>query len=175
MKTQIRRKARVFPYGACLFYVLVAGLTRLHIFFSAVFPFEQVPGETLTQRLALVGGTLAALLTVEVGLLFVLIWFPVQWLSKEEAVYPFAIWRALFYSHAWVAAFQYLVFHLHYHSIFLIGVAIRVFQGCLFLTLYLTGEEKEDGVKQAMIQVVTVLFLITVFLTHYVTGFLMSV
>lgn len=85
--------------------------------------------------------------------------FPTQWISKEEFVYKYDIWSAIFYSSAIGTVLNFMLQQFGYETNTLFSSIVSVITTGLFLFFYFSGEEKEKHIKRA-ITIVQLIWLV---------------
>ncbi|WP_208559489.1 hypothetical protein [Marinilactibacillus kalidii] len=158
-------QAKTFPWGALAIYLGV-------VFASAIiegFVFNEVPLEGFgADSIIAVGviGIIVGALILFIGTMFqyVFIKFPTQWVAKDEHVYKYDIWSALFLSNAVSVVLSFIIDQIGYGENLFIAAIASLITTVLFLFFYFSGEEKERHVKRAMMIVRITWFVIGVVL-----------
>lgn len=141
-----------FPWGALAVYIFVMlGIAIYEVFtISSEFPSTGDTGSLAT--FGVIGVVIGSLfLMISVAIQYAFIKFPTQWISKENNVYKFDIWTALFYSSAVSSMINFIVGQLDYTDNIYVSIFISIISTVLFLFFYISGEEKESHIKRAII------------------------
>lgn len=153
-------QSKTFPWGALAIYVVVVlGIAVYEVFSTDPMIPEGIDTESLA-AFGVIGAIVGAiLLVIATAIRYAFIKFPTQWVSKEEHVYKYDIWSALFYSGAIGAVLNFIVGQLGYAENLILGSVVSVITTVLFLLFYFSGEEKESHIKRA-ITIVQVVWLV---------------
>lgn len=151
-----------FPWKALWVYlasfIIVAVLEYLMGDTSLVEETEGAAGALL------IGGVIgivigAIILFIGLGIQYVFVKFPTQWISGQKHVYKFDIWSAIFYSGAVSIILNFMIGQLGYDQNIILANVVSVLNTVLFLFFYFSGEEKEPRVKRA-ITIVQIIWLV---------------
>ncbi|GEL67092.1 hypothetical protein [Marinilactibacillus psychrotolerans] len=152
-----------FPWKAlAVFVVVIIGVTLFNAFTMDTTDLGELEGNSgaLLFGGAAVGsvfGAIGAIIVLSIQYAFTK--FPTQWISKEENVYKYDIWSALFYSSAIGTIMNTLLQQLNMDANLIASSIVSILTTGLFLFFYFSGEEKEQHVKKA-ITIVQVAWLV---------------
>ena len=109
--------------------------------------------------IGLIGGLLG------VGFQYLVTKFPTQWIAKDTHVYKYEIWSALFYSSAIGIILELLAALLNFQGNIVFSILVSIFTTALFLFFYISGENKPQYIKKAIIIVSVVIAGMDIILT----------
>lgn len=138
-----------FPWGAAAVFMaasIVMGINAVNTAGSIL------DLESNMMAMAGVFGIVATLIgaIIEVVIEYVLTKFPTQWISKENNVYKYDIWSAIFYSNAISLALNLLIQQFSIQANLIVILLVKIVTTGLFLLFYFSGEKKKDNVKKAI-------------------------
>ena len=124
--------------------------------------FEMNPG---VQSFGLIFGAVIGLVggLLGVGVQYLVTKFPTQWIAKDTHVYKNEIWSALFYSSAIGIILELLATVLNFQGNIMFSILVSIFTTALFLFFYISGENKPQYIKKAIIIVSVVIASIDIF------------
>ncbi|GEL67093.1 hypothetical protein [Marinilactibacillus psychrotolerans] len=155
-------KEKKFPWIAMIVYaVVVIGSELLRTYIIAA---ESLEGNKLNPEGLFLSGIIGIIISVIAAIIVLSIQyaftkFPTQWISKEENVYKYDIWEALFYSGAIGIVLNLLLQFFDYQDNLVSLAVVSFITTGLFLLFYYSGEEKEKHIKK-VITIVQVAWLI---------------
>jgi len=100
-----------------------------------------------------------------VGFQYLVTKFPTQWIAKDTHVYKNEIWSALFYSSAIGIILELLAALLNFQGNIVFSILVSIFTTALFLFFYISGENKPQYIKKAIIIVSVVIAGIDIIIT----------
>ncbi|WP_208559490.1 hypothetical protein [Marinilactibacillus kalidii] len=145
-------QSKTFPWGALAVYVVVVLGIAAYNFFTID---TSLMVEDIDTGSMLAGGVIGLIIgaigsIILIAIQYVFIKFPTQWIAKENFVYKYDIWSALFYSGAIGAVITFMVQQLGYVGNLYFDLASSAITTALFLFFYFSGEEKESNIKRAI-------------------------
>ncbi|MFC6463540.1 hypothetical protein ACFP65_00785 [Marinilactibacillus sp. GCM10026970] len=167
MNEEVRvNQSKTFPWSALVIYIVVVlGIAVYGAFSTDPMIPEGVDTESLA-AFGVIGAIVGAIfLVIATAIQYAFIKFPTQWVSKEEFVYKYDIWSALFYSGAIGAVINFIIGQLGYGENLILASVVSVITTVLFLLFYFSGEEKESHIKRAIIIVQVAWLIIGIVLT----------
>lgn len=152
------RENKGFPWVAMVVFLVVALAVGIYTSVALGTELESEGDMTLFFVLGgAIGGLIGA--AIRAGIQYVFTKFPTQWISKEENVYKYDIWSAIFYSSAISTVLGLLLQQFNYQENIIASVLTSIVTTGLFLFFYFSGEEKKQNVKKA-ITIVQIAWLI---------------
>lgn len=140
-------QSKKFPRGAAVIFAVVSFVLGVY----AAFTVEAELGSDMIAGVSIFGG-IGSLITgfIVAGVQYAFTMFPTQWISKEENVYQYDIWAAIFYSSAITSVLNVLIQQFNLQENVIVSVLLNLATTGLFLFFYFSGEEKKRHVKKAM-------------------------